>query len=458
MRLVRPAQTFIIKVTANPLEGGLVSGGGIYEAGDECTITATANEGYVFVNWTENGEAVSEESAYTFIVTEDRDLVANFLSLIPPTVNQTINLENGWKWISSYVAYDENSLSDFENAISASEVNAATIKSQTKYRTYEGGDWYGTMNSMENENMYMVQLDQILTVTITGNVVNPEDYPITLNKGWKWIGFLSPTTMSLENALADLDTNVDDVIKGQSGFSTYSGTAWVGSLKNLEPGKGYMYQNMGEANLTLVYPASAKGSVEEDDIELHWKSDPYRFAHNLNMMVSLDGMSLAEGSHEIGAFVNGECRGSALVQEVEGKTLAFLTVIGEAGDLVSFKVYDADANEELTGVEEHIVFASDALYGNLRQPFLLHLNANGSNELNPQVTVFPNPTKDKVWILGDNLETVSVYNAMGQRMLTMACSDANQMELDLGSLNVGAYLITIQCRDGRMVHKTLIRQ
>jgi hypothetical protein len=71
-------ETFTITALANPTEGGVVTGSGTYEMLDECTVTATANEGYNFVNWTENGNVVSNEAAYTFAVTGDRTLVANF--------------------------------------------------------------------------------------------------------------------------------------------------------------------------------------------------------------------------------------------------------------------------------------------------------------------------------------------------------------------------------------------
>ena len=72
------APTFNVSVSANPLEGGTVSGAGAYTQGQTCTLTATANENYIFTNWTENGEVVSTEAEYTFIVTGDRNLVANF--------------------------------------------------------------------------------------------------------------------------------------------------------------------------------------------------------------------------------------------------------------------------------------------------------------------------------------------------------------------------------------------
>ena len=72
------AQTFTITATANPTEGGTVTGAGTYAEGATCTLTATANEDYVFVNWTENGEEVSNEASYSFTVTGNRNMVANF--------------------------------------------------------------------------------------------------------------------------------------------------------------------------------------------------------------------------------------------------------------------------------------------------------------------------------------------------------------------------------------------
>ena len=67
-----------ITVAANPEEGGTVTGGGLYASGVSCTVTATPNENYTFVNWTLNGEEVSTEASYTFTVTEAADYVANF--------------------------------------------------------------------------------------------------------------------------------------------------------------------------------------------------------------------------------------------------------------------------------------------------------------------------------------------------------------------------------------------
>lgn len=52
---------------------------GVYEDGMNATVTATANEGYEFVNWTDtDGKEVSSSNPYTFAVTANTTLTANF--------------------------------------------------------------------------------------------------------------------------------------------------------------------------------------------------------------------------------------------------------------------------------------------------------------------------------------------------------------------------------------------
>ncbi|MBR6492205.1 MAG: C10 family peptidase, partial [Bacteroidales bacterium] len=76
--------SYIITATANPTEGGTVTGAGIYNHGAAATLTATANEGYAFMSWNENGVTVSYNATYTFVVTEEHNLVATF---VDPSMN-----------------------------------------------------------------------------------------------------------------------------------------------------------------------------------------------------------------------------------------------------------------------------------------------------------------------------------------------------------------------------------
>jgi hypothetical protein len=77
---------YTITATANPTSGGTVTGGGTFYQNTQCTLTATANAGYSFTNWTRNGTQVSTNPTYTFTVTAAGSYVANFDQLTAHSV------------------------------------------------------------------------------------------------------------------------------------------------------------------------------------------------------------------------------------------------------------------------------------------------------------------------------------------------------------------------------------
>ena len=72
-------QTYTVGISANDNNMGSVSGGGTFDSGTSMSLTATANSGYRFVNWTESGTPVSSSSPYAFSLLGNRTLVANFV-------------------------------------------------------------------------------------------------------------------------------------------------------------------------------------------------------------------------------------------------------------------------------------------------------------------------------------------------------------------------------------------
>ena len=77
----------LVSASVSPEGAGVVTGTGYYAPGATATLTATPNDGYAFVNWTENSQVVSTDASYSFTVVEDRTLVANF---------QTVEVTNHW--------------------------------------------------------------------------------------------------------------------------------------------------------------------------------------------------------------------------------------------------------------------------------------------------------------------------------------------------------------------------
>jgi len=76
---VPQAQTYTLTVSANPSAGGTVSpsvGAHTYDAGMLVTVTATANSGYTFKNW--SGESSSTNPAINIMIDGNKTLTANF--------------------------------------------------------------------------------------------------------------------------------------------------------------------------------------------------------------------------------------------------------------------------------------------------------------------------------------------------------------------------------------------
>ena len=70
---------YTVTATANPAAGGTITGTGTYSYEGAASLTASANNGYEFVNWTnEQGAVVCTTATYNFIVTRDSALTANF--------------------------------------------------------------------------------------------------------------------------------------------------------------------------------------------------------------------------------------------------------------------------------------------------------------------------------------------------------------------------------------------
>lgn len=84
-------KTWTVSVNASPAEGGTVTGGGVYEAGQQATITASANDGYNFTGW--SGACGGSGLSCTFTVTENVSFTANF-QLKPPTTFTVTLLRN----------------------------------------------------------------------------------------------------------------------------------------------------------------------------------------------------------------------------------------------------------------------------------------------------------------------------------------------------------------------------
>ena len=106
-----------ITATANDAAMGTIAGAGNYGKGSTATLTATPNDGYLFVNWTKDGVEVATTQEYSFKVTEAVALVANFEAAPEEVHNVTV----------SYVC-GGNKIADDQTVAAVGETSAKTVE------------------------------------------------------------------------------------------------------------------------------------------------------------------------------------------------------------------------------------------------------------------------------------------------------------------------------------------
>ena len=83
-----------VLATVDPEEGGIILKEGDNHYGSTVTLTVTPAENFVFQNWTENGEVVSEELSFTFTLTESHSFIAHLIDIssVSENVQQTMSI------------------------------------------------------------------------------------------------------------------------------------------------------------------------------------------------------------------------------------------------------------------------------------------------------------------------------------------------------------------------------
>ena len=216
-----------ITIVEGEVETGTVTA--TFYEGETCTVTATPNEGYGFVNWTENDAAASTDASYSFTVASDRNLVANFAEAM------TVELTQGSNWWTPTKAM---TLEQLEAALGS---NAVLINSQNAgFARYEGGQWSGTLTGIVPGQMYKIETTAPVSLIMSGEPAT--GVSLTILTGYNWFGYTGTQAADIATALGSFTpTNGDTITDEDSNTATYNGSSWIGSLTTMQPGHGYVY-------------------------------------------------------------------------------------------------------------------------------------------------------------------------------------------------------------------------
>lgn len=170
----------IISAFVNPDESGTITGAGEFGEGSICTLTATPNEGYTFINWTKDGEEVSTEATYSFTVTEDAEFVANFNPI-------AFHFTTSGLWSESS-NWQSGSLPGFDNEV--------FIEADCQL------DQNTTVNSLTVSNGQSLTLQPNKTLTVTGDLTNTSTEGLVIKDGAKLINASGNVAATMEKDIA----------------------------------------------------------------------------------------------------------------------------------------------------------------------------------------------------------------------------------------------------------------
>ena len=184
--------------------------------------------------------------------------IVTFTTTEQTIATETVTLAAGTNWFSSNV---EITLAQLEDAIVAAMPDASntTIKAKDgKTSTYNGTRWRGTLTSIDVAQMYKITAVSACEITLEGQPIIPTEHPVNIQANvTTWIGFPLGQSMTVTDAFAGFNAVSGDQIKAKDGKSTsYNGTRWRGTLTNLEPGQGYVFESSASQDRTLVFPSS----------------------------------------------------------------------------------------------------------------------------------------------------------------------------------------------------------
>ena len=438
---------------------GSVTGSGIYNYNENIRVQAFSNENHTFLYWMEADSIVSTESEYNFTVKNDRQLTAVFCF----GVFHNTMLSEGWNWYSTFVDVEGNA--GYEMLTDGLGSNAIIVKSQTHFTTYyEDYDiWDGSLDAVDNEHLYMIKMSDEQNLPMIGAVSDPSNINLTLNPGWTWISYPIKESQALNESLSGFTPRHGDYFKSQTEYARYyEGYGWDGSLLLLESGKGYMYKNSDTIAKTLTYQESDGKDIIVKNIttnDNHWHADINKYADNMNItaVVSFNDVELTADNFEIGAFVDGECRGSAkaVYREMVDRYVFYLTVYGVEDENVSFRLFDSYLDAEYPETEENIVFNVNATIGDIINPYIINYSIDNINELDFEevVNIYPNPALvNEVVCLNRKYEKVELINSLG--IVVNTYINANKID---GIKVPGIYILRIS--DGKIItnNKLIVR-
>ena len=193
--------------------------------------------------------------------------------------------------------------------------------------------------------------------------------------------------------------------------------------------------------LTLALLLSASLRSFADGEHWTWNHNLYPFNATFVAVIHLDGVEQRSDQLEIGAFYDGICRGSIICEYEERKDryFAYLTINGEDGMVMNFRLWDHETDSELdVTCSATYTFHGNDQFGRPSSPYVFYFITN------PKQIVF-NGIVNEQWSVAGNWEgnalpaegDIAIVNAPCQldqdaEVLQLVVNDAKSLTITDG--------------------------
>jgi hypothetical protein len=346
--------------------------------------------------------------------------------------------------------------------------------------------WSGSISAtggLSISKMYKLYFATPQTLSIKGNYIDLASWKFPVNTNWNWLPYPLPFNRLVSDALAYFDAANGDLIKSQTQFAIYDPKmGWTGTLKYLEPGKGYMLKSTKAQTFTFptylmktlskapidssvwaigktagAIAANASNrvatnstiSINEGNLlanEIVIK-DFSKYTQNMNAVVLMP-----KGSYELQVF-DDQDQLKGIAQREGMSDLAYLTIFGDKPQNLYFYVNEAGAVKKSSYIA---TFTANGVLGSVSDPVILSFDSENN------VKTYPNPFGSEFnLVISSNKEqkaTVSIFSISSQLLYNKEIQlqkGTNNRKISFSGVE-GVYLIKVQM-DGVDYLKTIIK-
>lgn len=375
------------------------------------------------------------------------------ITALSNTMSQDIEMTEGWNLISTYIVPDYPSIGDV----------FAPIVDDLFMAKDEVGSVYWPEYNLNNigdhtvGKAYKVKMNADALLQVRGSVANSIDYPLNLNEGWSYLGYLRKEAADISIVMESVQEDIM-LIKDGTG-NVYWPEFNVNTIGNMEPGKGYQIRmvssrvfNFPSNDIDLPQLRTSSQLINK------FYQTPKAKEMSMNIALPLDILSELVVGDEIA--VKNQYNEVLATSVFNNQSIALTIWINEEDLNSNFNLFHWSVKSNKEDLIDLSITTSI-----LENNSVVIVDAIALSKSQNTFAVYPNPSSDKatvkVSLTNEALTCISIYNTLGEKKMVITNSvlskGMSSVSFDVANLTTGIYFIKLTSASYSEVQKFQVR-